>query len=1692
MPLIRLAWVLGIFTVVGQNLYAQEGALKDINGDPLPPGAFARLGAMRFRVAGPVFGARFPEGGKKLLVRVQNAPAQSGFPDKQGTFVLFAMENGLELNRIASKSNDILRHFRSTGPISDWIGFSNWCLSPDAKMIANLDDWRSSRLQVRELATGKVIFEVQDDELEFHYVQFSPDSKQVAAVVSQNEESAKKDKKRIVVMRLWDLQSRKEVRTFVPPPQPKETFQPHWFTFSPDGAYLAATGYEQGKAGIVRVWDVAGKSPSWKIEGETETRDQARSIAFSPDSKTLAAVYDGKIRLWDPATGKRGRDVADYEGRCASLDFSPDGKRLIAGAGIKAANPNVLRMWDLSNSREVPLPPLGALGYVFSESSETLVLADPSEHSLVICDAGTGQIQQRVHIEIPRNRSENLEHLFYKARQGMGWPFALSTDGKTLVACDQPGQLRRFEVATGKEIPPPGLVTDPACALAFSPDGKKLLAAGRGRVLLHDVNGKTPPVHLLAKNAEDRPNPNSLAISSDGKRAAAGWDNGLVTVWETGAGKLLWQSDEHERGVWSLGFAQDNQTLISTGLHDGQVIWWIVATGQKQRRLALNSDKDPLSPSLVVLGSNALTAFLYSWPHELQESELASGKFRRKFNKGDWPVAFSPDGQHMLISSQSAFHLIDLVAGDERRSFAYADHENPASSLQACARFSPDGRIITGIAGNDVVRVWDRDTATLLATLSGHDGGPSAVAFAPDGQSLASSAGDGTILLWRTLASIVPTAKEQTPPPPKMPTPGKDSEGAPLPAAAKTRLGLLRFQHGVDVCALRYTPAGKSMLVLTNTSANGWVQGGLALWDAKTGKLQRQMDLTKEHSRFTERRGGWPFNEDWCVSHDATLLAESNTFVGSGNYLPLSVKEIGTGEIIYQAKGIESQIAFAQFTPNSKSLWDLDTFTLVDLATGHKQQLERTDNNKSVLHAEFSLDGKILVVVNGDETIDWWHLDRGGRNVRLPQRILGFYGLAIAPDSKHLAMLAAGEKDNNARMVLVQIESGKTVRDFGEQDQRLIRFLFSPDGKQLVTISDAAPRREVKDGKDIWIPCQVLRRWEIATGKELPPIETTGGLVAQFTPDGQALAIASGRYLRLHNAATGRELRRFPLESELAGVLSQIKNLHYGMGDAFAFSPDGKTVAVAAGRTVRQFDVETGKEIGPTPISQTLFGLAVAKDAQWIASCSLDEVMVWDSRGNKVVLSVQPWSGANKEEVFFTATALSSDGSRLVVGGSDGDIALFDLPSGKRLRQLHFHTAPVTSLVLLAGNTTLVSADNNGHIAYWDLAAGALLRKLALPGATNGIKERLLIEGGTDGRKEWLSVKTPKDSWEHFLGDLPSLAPDGHMLLAPQEQAIHLLELDGPKASLIKSPHRYNGKVAISHDHQMLAVLDGWQAVESIARLIDVASGRELRAVASTFAITDFCFSPDGTLLAASGEKGLAIWDTATGTIQAEFNGHRGIVTTVAFSPDGGTLVSAAHDGTLLLWDVATLIAKPQKKDLSAGQLKALWDDLASPDAVKAGTALRQLVGDPRQTAALFGEKLKAVTASEKEIVKLVADLDSAQPKIRATATKELQQLGEIAEPALRACLAATPMPEQRARVLQLLARLGEPVADGDKLRALRAVEVLELVGTPEAAQVLRTLAGGVESSYVTRQAAGALRRMHLQPVTHPPKSNLR
>src|SRR5262249_36288283 len=147
---------------------------------------------------------------------------------------------------------------------------------------------------------------------------------------------------------------------------------------------------------------------------------------------------------------------------------------------------------------------------------------------------------------------------------------------------------------------------------------------------------------------------------------------------------------------------------------------------------------------------------------------------------------------------------------------------------------------------------------------------------------------------------------------------------------------------------------------------------------------------------------------------------------------------------------------------------------------------------------------------------------------------------------------------------------------------------------------------------------------------------------------------------------------------------------------------------------------------------------------------------------------------------------------------------------------------------------------------------------------------------------------------------------------------------------------------------------------------------------------------------------------------------------------------------------------------LSDKELEKLWDDLASDST---GRAIWTLVASGDQVVPYLTERLRTLAADEKarlaKVPQFLRDLDDDAFSVRKKARAELARLGVAAVPALRQALAKSPSLEMR-RSLEALLKAAEGkqygLYEGKSLRGVRAVEVLEQIGTPEARAELKVL----------------------------------
>lgn len=175
--------------------------------------------------------------------------------------------------------------------------------------------------------------------------------------------------------------------------------------------------------------------------------------------------------------------------------------------------------------------------------------------------------------------------------------------------------------------------------------------------------------------------------------------------------------------------------------------------------------------------------------------------------------------------------------------------------------------------------------------------------------------------------------------------------------------------------------------------------------------------------------------------------------------------------------------------------------------------------------------------------------------------------------------------------------------------------------------------------------------------------------------------------------------------------------------------------------------------------------------------------------------------------------------------------------------------------------------------------------------------------------------------------------------------------------------------------------------------------------------------------------------------------------------------------------------AEKKAEPLTPQALDAIWTDLTKSDEAgtkKAYQDICRMVQAPQQAVPFLKARLRPVEAPDpKRIDQWIADLDSNTFGTREKATAELERVGPLAAPALTKKLKEQlPSLEVRRRMERILEKQESHSLSPDELRAWRAVEVLEMIGTAEARAVLETLAKGAPGAVQTEDAKKALARL--------------
>jgi WD40 repeat protein len=436
--------------------------------------------------------------------------------------------------------------------------------------------------------------------------------------------------------------------------------------------------------------------------------------------------------------------------------------------------------------------------------------------------------------------------------------------------------------------------------------------------------------------------------------------------------------------------------------------------------------------------------------------------------------------------------------------------------------------------------------------------------------------------------------------------------------------------------------------------------------------------------------------------------------------------------------------------------------------------------------------------------------------------------------------------------------------------------------------------------------------------------------------------------------------------------------------------------------------------------------------------------------------------------------ALDADGKVLAFSRSSGiqtDVAfgLWDLATGKQVHELNGHKRNVQCAVFSPDGRTLASGGADGTIRLWEVSSGKTPQVItAHKDGVTGLRftrdgKQLLSMGrlpGGDNNNISFPLTDAVRVWD---------ISTGHVVRTfPGEADFVVFSLDGRRLAGAGAPMRYerippNG-FRIGPHPQMLV----W----------DSESGRQVMKLlekADTLA-----FTRDGLLLLAATGESIRIWEVDSGQEILTCPLPQKDVSKVAFSPNGRTLAVGQQDGAVYLWTVrAHHLYVPEDKPRSDVEWEKLWGDLASEKAATAYRALWTLLREPPRAVTLLKTHLRPMPRRELPLDKWIVDLDNEDFAKRQAAAKALREAGEPAERALRRAQGSKPSLEARKRIEQLLEEIGQRRLSVEELRSLRAIQLLEEIGSPEARQLLQVLAKGWSEARQTREAKAALKRLH-------------
>jgi WD40 repeat protein len=522
----------------------------------------------------------------------------------------------------------------------------------------------------------------------------------------------------------------------------------------------------------------------------------------------------------------------------------------------------------------------------------------------------------------------------------------------------------------------------------------------------------------------------------------------------------------------------------------------------------------------------------------------------------------------------------------------------------------------------------------------------------------------------------------------------------------------------------------------------------------------------------------------------------------------------------------------------------------------------------SVNACALSPDGSLIVSGSSDSTLKVWETNTGLELRTITGHEGQVWACAFSADG---SFVVSGGEDGLLR--IWDARSGEGIRTI-PSGGAISGCAVSPDGSLVAS----------GGGR--------LILWDTQRGSAFSPVGSGPVVACAFSPNGSRLVSTS---------RSGEFDGRLTLWNTRGESLLAVSNV-FGV-NACAFSPDGSMIVSSYAFFVGMWDSGTGAELRSVGgHSGAVLGCAVSPEGSLIGTASDDRTLkLWD------VESLEELGTLEGHGDWVRACAFSPDGSQLVSASKDQTLKLWDVrPITEEMRSLNpgglQPTREAKPLAAYGGNVPGMPDKMGRGAGVWACEFIRDGNRIASADPETGLKVWATETGEElstlDGRYiEGLAV-SPDGSY----------LADTNLSMWDPNSGHELRKLEGHSRLVAACAVSLDGSLLVSVNDG--GIVEAWDAESGERRLSFETGIQDIRERTGSSErpwgrSPRIVVTPDGSsIVVASGDPAMRIWDLQTGEERCALEGHTDMVLGCAVSPDGSVAVSASDDSALKVWDM--------------------------------------------------------------------------------------------------------------------------------------------------------------------------------------------